>query len=377
MAETEPELLVNTHPPSAGHRTNAVAWVLIGLATAFLGLRVFCRFKRHRGLWWDDWVLIVSWLVLVSSGTILSLYVAAVFIEHDEDTKMGSHDVGLLSTIMGTLFFVAAIWSKTSFAITLTRIAGPKLKIALCAVMVSMNVITCVSVILRWLQCRPTRKIWDSQLEGTCWNRNLILGVTIFSAAYSAFMDFILAAIPWPIIIKLQIRTSEKIGISIAMGMGICAGVTAIVKCTKFQVLRNEDFADDVLELSIWSVAEIATTIMAASIPMLRALLREATGSSGSPGCAIAYLRDKSREAASKVRSSRHISLAESRRSKTGRACSDATSDDRAALSEGAAGGQIMIMKIEEIHVQFADRGPDDGMEPKMERIPRSYSPWV
>ncbi|XDG02764.1 hypothetical protein ABKA04_002379 [Annulohypoxylon sp. FPYF3050] len=374
MADTESGLTNNTHTPGAGHWINTVVWVLIGFATTFLGLRVFCKFKRSKGLWWDDWILIASWLILLVSGILTTISVATVFFQHDQDGRMGVHDVGLLTTVTGTLFFVAAIWSKTSFALTLIRIAGPRLKVVLRIIIISMNGITCVSVVLRWLQCRPTRMIWDSGASGTCWNRDLILGVTIFAAAYSAFMDFVLAALPWPIIINLQMQTSEKIGISVGMSMGVCAGVTAIVKCTKFQVLRSEEFADDVFELSIWSIAEIATTIMAASIPVLRALVREAAGTSRRLGWPATYARDQSRKAISRVRSLNGLSITPGRL-ETADHCGDAINDDKARLNIAKTNGPIL--KTEEVHVEFVDRRPGDSIEIELGRIPRSYSSRV
>ncbi|KAI1654162.1 hypothetical protein F4813DRAFT_371683 [Daldinia decipiens] len=87
--------------------------------------------------------------------------------------------------------------------------------------MISMNMVTCVSLILRWVQYRRARMTWDFYATGVCWHRNLILAFTIFSAAYSAFMDFVLAALPWPITVKLQIRISKKVGVSTAMSIGL------------------------------------------------------------------------------------------------------------------------------------------------------------
>ncbi|KAI1204556.1 uncharacterized protein F4807DRAFT_454604 [Annulohypoxylon truncatum] len=374
MADAKSGLTNNMHTPGAGHWIDTVVWILIGFATAFLGLRVFCKLKRSKGLWWDDWVLIASWLVLLVSGVLNTISVATVFFQHDQDERMGVHDAGLLTTITGTLFFVAAIWSKTSFAITLIRIAGPRLKVVLRIIIVSMNGITSVSVVLRWLQCRPTRLIWDSQANGTCWNRDLILGVTIFAAAYSALMDFVLAALPWPIIINLQMRTGEKIGISVGMSMGVCAGVTAIIKCTKFQVLRSEEFADDVFELSIWSVAEIATTIMAASIPVLRALVREATGMNKRLEWAAVYIRDQSRKVASRV-CGMNASLVTPGRPKTANLSGGTANDDTTQLNITRTNGPIL--KMEEVHVEIVERRLNDSVDIEPERIPPSYSPWV
>jgi len=54
---------------NAAVRLNTSIWVLLSMATAFLGLRVYCKFNGHRGLWWDDWVLIASW---VGSSEVIS-----------------------------------------------------------------------------------------------------------------------------------------------------------------------------------------------------------------------------------------------------------------------------------------------------------------
>jgi len=40
----------------------AVTWTLTGLATIFLGLRIYSKIAGHRGLYWDDWALITAWV---------------------------------------------------------------------------------------------------------------------------------------------------------------------------------------------------------------------------------------------------------------------------------------------------------------------------
>ena len=41
-----------------------VIWVLGGLSTVLLGLRIFSKLWRRRPLWWDDYVLIAAWVSL-------------------------------------------------------------------------------------------------------------------------------------------------------------------------------------------------------------------------------------------------------------------------------------------------------------------------
>ena len=48
-----------------GPPMNYGIWMLTTLATGFLALRIYCKHLRHRGLWWDDYFLIASWVCLV------------------------------------------------------------------------------------------------------------------------------------------------------------------------------------------------------------------------------------------------------------------------------------------------------------------------
>jgi hypothetical protein len=41
---------------------NAGLWTLFAGATVFLGLRLYIKITRRHGLWWDDHILIVSWV---------------------------------------------------------------------------------------------------------------------------------------------------------------------------------------------------------------------------------------------------------------------------------------------------------------------------
>lgn len=53
-----PEQLAALPHPNYAPRLLVTIWVLLGLAGAFLALRLYCKFSRHRGAWWDDWFLV-------------------------------------------------------------------------------------------------------------------------------------------------------------------------------------------------------------------------------------------------------------------------------------------------------------------------------
>ncbi|KAL8396376.1 hypothetical protein RB594_004613 [Gaeumannomyces avenae] len=105
-----------------------------------------------------------------------------------------------------------------------------------------------------------------------------------YGSIYSGLVDIILALIPWPILLKLRaspdglaLSIKEKIGVALAMSMGVVASAMAFVKASYFRVLEhpNIDLTDGSGELVSWAAAETAVTIMASSIPVLRVLIRD------------------------------------------------------------------------------------------------------
>ena len=46
----------------SGPRVLISIWLLTGMATVFLAVRIWCKFLTRRLLWWDDYILILSWV---------------------------------------------------------------------------------------------------------------------------------------------------------------------------------------------------------------------------------------------------------------------------------------------------------------------------
>lgn len=45
-----------------GPLLNYTIWMMTGVSLTVLVLRVYCKISRDRRLWWDDWVLKLSWV---------------------------------------------------------------------------------------------------------------------------------------------------------------------------------------------------------------------------------------------------------------------------------------------------------------------------
>ncbi|KAK4152707.1 hypothetical protein C8A00DRAFT_44252 [Chaetomidium leptoderma] len=204
-----------------GPYLSRVIWSLATLSALFLGLRLYCKLWRNRKLWWDDHFLIASWIALVVSVALQSVAVA----DHGLGQPFINLDAPSISAIVmysypaGFGCILATCWSKTSFAISLLCISTGRTRLT-----------------------------------------------------YSGAMDIVLAPVPWKIILTATINRREKLGVSVAMSVGVLSGVMAFLKIKMLGTIGNSHAT--AVNILIFGTAEPATSIMAASIPILRAFIR-------------------------------------------------------------------------------------------------------
>jgi hypothetical protein len=129
--------------------------------------------------------------------------------------------IALGSTAVASLSCFASTFSKISFGITLLRLTSGLLRTFVWFCIITLFFIMIPSATLAWVQCAPIAKSWNPLIEGTCWDPGVSIRYGIFNAAWCAGADIALAMVPWKIIWGLQLKTKEKIGVGIAMSMGV------------------------------------------------------------------------------------------------------------------------------------------------------------
>ena len=145
----------------------------------------------------------------------------------------------LINNLAGTFSILSALWSKTSFAITILRISSGWLKGFVWFIIITVNLALGIAIAITWGQCTPIEKIWQPKLEGECWPKSIQIKYNIFTASmqpltlslkgtradhppvYSGAMDIVLAIVPWKIIWTLTMNKREKLGVLFAMSMGV------------------------------------------------------------------------------------------------------------------------------------------------------------
>ncbi|KAE9372547.1 hypothetical protein N431DRAFT_408830 [Stipitochalara longipes BDJ] len=282
-------MAVETHGPLLA----GVSWLLVVVSCIFLCLRIYCKFVRGRGLWWDDAVLISAWVCLCVDTCFISVTTSMGFGRHfkDIDPKVLPY-IGLLGNFSSLFAILAAMLSKISFALTLFRISEFRMRVVLCFIIGTVFMALGTSALMGWIQCTPIARNWDYTVKGTCWNPQVYVIEGMVSGAYGGCMDMVLALLPWKMIWGLQMKKKEKFAIALAMSMGIFAGAMAIIKTVYMPQMANEDFSYIGVPLILWGQTESAVCIIAASIPLLRVMLRNASGKYFNPSLSVGELGD-------------------------------------------------------------------------------------
>ncbi|KAL8297601.1 hypothetical protein RB597_007307 [Gaeumannomyces tritici] len=265
----------------------ATAWSFTAASFLFMALRFWAKVSRSEGsLWWDDWILLVSWVLTYATALLNTIMVYALgsgrHIFAVDPRNLGP--ITLMANIAGTTSILAAQLSKTSFAITLLRIAiDPWIRAAVWFSIVTINLTMTANFMVQWLQCYPSERYWNPSVPGTCWAPGVQSMISLVMAAYSGAIDILLSLVPWKIVMSLQMKRAEKIGVASAMSMGIFAGAAACIKAAYIPGLAAGDFTFDSAELLIYSYVEIGLSIIAASIPAMRVLVRDKINSTRQP----------------------------------------------------------------------------------------------
>lgn len=50
------------HQGTRETEVDVALWTLTCVSCVFLSLRLYCKSYKHKDMWWDDWVLILSWV---------------------------------------------------------------------------------------------------------------------------------------------------------------------------------------------------------------------------------------------------------------------------------------------------------------------------
>ncbi|KAH6695205.1 hypothetical protein F5X68DRAFT_272639 [Plectosphaerella plurivora] len=253
-----PAMLLEHPDPSA--TVNASMYTMLAIATLFLALRLYCKTLHTRYMMWlDDYLLVAGWVTNIISHALASKMLSLGF----GQSMIVTPQISTYIYVADNFHKISLGLTKTSFAVTLLRISTGWQVYMIWFLVVSMNIQFVVHIILTWRITCGAVLDETPHLPMSCWPVESAIALGLFGGFYSALSDFALALLPWKIIMGLNMKKHEKLGVATAMSIGIFAGIAGIMKDPWYMAI-----------FWIWCQAEPNATIMAASIPSFRVLVK-------------------------------------------------------------------------------------------------------
>ncbi|ROW00337.1 hypothetical protein VMCG_07328 [Cytospora schulzeri] len=244
-------------------------WCLWAGATMFLAMRVWCKVTRRHGLWYDDYILILSWY---ATG-----YSKGNWSDHMHILINTSSD----GTVVGQTL------TKTAFAVTLLRMTHasarskwPWQQAVLWFCIISMNGFMLTKCVFQWAKlCGNDDYQQWYRMQGWCLNYDFEQNYKEVGNIYNIIMDFIFAIFPWFITWPLNLKRAEKVGLCVTLSLGMLIAVITAVRTwwKDTPLMHSHDhwyiWRDAMSE--IWYSGEVAGTIIVQCIPVLRPFIKD------------------------------------------------------------------------------------------------------
>ncbi|ERF74577.1 hypothetical protein EPUS_00707 [Endocarpon pusillum Z07020] len=126
-------------------------------------------------------------------------------------------------------------------------------------------------------QCTPISFVWNKSQPGHCID---FRSLSISTAIINIVTDCIIVVMPMPIIWRLQLPMSKKLGLSITIVLGGIVILASILRVTTVRGVNKYDFSYDGVVPGIWTVVEPMVGIVGVSLPLMTPLFRKIKGGS-------------------------------------------------------------------------------------------------
>ncbi|KAA8648461.1 uncharacterized protein ATNIH1004_004346 [Aspergillus tanneri] len=257
---------------SRGGEMISIVSVLVGVALITVIMRVFARLKRRVGFGVDDYLCFLSMVLLIAMLIELALWVT-----------IGGNGAHMRDLNKETLVTFSKIFLANQFTYF---VLSPAIKISIICFyrrIFTMRPFQWVTfglntLITLWgaaiflacaLQCRPLRAYWDKSIEGHCFDSNEFF---IVNQVFNVIMDFVILALPVPMIWNLQRAWQDKLALNGVFALGAFVCFASIYRIVVLFWIKPDDTTYTVYQATLWTHIEPSIGLICSCLPIVRGL---------------------------------------------------------------------------------------------------------
>ncbi|KAI3319463.1 hypothetical protein HD806DRAFT_260251 [Xylariaceae sp. AK1471] len=244
------------------------------LATMAVCARLYTRYIITHQVGIDDWMAVASLLLTIGMNVSQSVNASRYLGRHIYDLDDLSVDIPRFLQLfwINELFYNAAMFFiKMTFLFQYYRVFRQTNSLRI-AYLVTIFLIGgwCLGQFLSVVFiCIPVQGFWDMGIKAKC--QNQLIGVYL-NAVGTLVTDFIILFLPMPAIWKLNLPKTQKWALLGIFGIGGFTSAISIVRVTTLGA-PGGDLTYLAATSSCWSVAELSSGVIAASLATIRPLI--------------------------------------------------------------------------------------------------------
>ncbi|KAJ0116987.1 hypothetical protein J7T55_003402 [Diaporthe amygdali] len=259
---------------SESYQGNIIACaVLTWLISALVvGSRMYLRGHLMKLLGAEDWVILAS--LFFSLAQSIGFIIEASF-------GLGRHSlaippenyVPMLEASWFTILFYASSLSLSKISVlllylrTLTYDWTRKILLGFLVVVI---VTSAVNLILDFTACIPLDAFWDFEVQARyCHSNEVYYALTGLQIG----TDFLIFLLPLPVVWSIRAPKDQKIVLSIVFSFGFFICIVSIIRIVLLaNAIGGSDYSYNAVDINYWSLVEVNTAIVCASIMTLKPL---------------------------------------------------------------------------------------------------------
>ncbi|KAL6401821.1 integral membrane protein [Ilyonectria robusta] len=256
-----------------GPHTIRLSIVFTVIAVFFVTVRFFCRWKFGHRYGWDDWLILVSVIMLIGNMVMnivvvrqgLGKHAGALTLEQRQriDKTLLGCEIMYLTSVSLFKLSLLCLYARI-FPVKSVRVGG----YILGSVAISWTIACNLAAIF---QCTPRNKLWEPWLEGTC--INLFLTFLCVSVP-NILCDIGILCLPMPQVWKLQTNFIQKVFLTGIFLLGSYVVFTSIYRFRVYLLYDSKDMTYSLARGAMWNVIEISSGIVSSCLPTLGPLMK-------------------------------------------------------------------------------------------------------
>ncbi|KAL8644847.1 MAG: hypothetical protein Q9210_007041 [Variospora velana] len=271
---------------------SSIAFII--LTTGFVSLRLLSRRLSGARFWWDDLLAVIALVFcivtcslnfirtklfaslekhhsrLIVSAEINHGFGRHIYIYGEPDAMVKARLWLRTLYVFETMYHTSTTFAKYSILAFYYRVfAIPQFRRILYMI---TAFVTCyvISVDLVCLfQCTPVHSFWDLDVPRHCVNIDRFF---IASGAVNVFLDFIIFAVPIPLLWRLRTSFNQKLVLTAIFTVAGFVVIVSIVRIIVLSRIGKKDITWNYINGALWAVAEPSVAVICACLPSLRPL---------------------------------------------------------------------------------------------------------